>query len=294
MIRVETEEVNLNVRVVGENNRAVKDLNQSQFKVYEDGVLQTITSVSTTEAPMINALLIDNSRSLRAQLKSVIDAGKAIVSTNRAADETAVIRFVSADKIEVARDFTANKNLLSDALDNLFVEGGETAVIDAVYLAAQKIERYQNKDDTLRLRALVLVSDGDDRSSLHTEVELFDLLRRSQVQIYAVGFVGNLSNEPDASSGGAAMSRQEKAKFLLTRLAEETGGRAYFPAATDEMPRVAADISGELHAQYLISYTPTNAARDGGFRRIKVEIEPGASNEKRTAVARAGRTAAHK
>lgn len=292
VIRVATEEVILNVRVVDAGNRAVKNLNQSQFKIYEDGVLQTITSVSTTEAPMINALLIDNSRSLRSQLKSIIEAGKIIVGTNRAADETAVIRFVGSDKIEVVRDFTTSKTALNDGLDNLFVEGGQTAIIDAVYLAAEKIEQRKNsaQKDDIRLRALVLVSDGDDRSSSHDEKQLFDLLRKSQVQIYAVGFVNNLSREPDA--GG--VNRREKAKSLLKNLTEETGGRAYFPDSIDELAQIAADISGELHAQYSITYTPTNESRDGSFRKLKVEIDEGSNKEKRIAVARAGRISANK
>lgn len=292
VIRIESEEVNINVRVVDANNRAVKNLNQSQFKVYEDGVLQTITSVSTTEAPMINALVIDNSRSLRSQLKSIIETGKTIVGTNRAADETAVIRFVGADKIEVVRDFTANKTMLGDALENMFVEGGQTAIVDAVYLAAQKIEQRQNsagKDD-IRLRALILVSDGDDRASTHKEAELFDLLRASQVQIYAVGFVNNL-NDADAAN---AVNRREKAKSFLSRLSEETGGRAFFPNSIDELPQIAADISAELHAQYLISYEPTNNERSGNFRRLKVEIDEGTNKEKRTAITRAGRISAQK
>lgn len=291
VIRVESEEVNLNVRVVDANNRPVKNLDQAQFKIYEDGVLQTITSVSRTEAPMINALVIDNSRSLRTQLKSIIEAGKIIVGTNRAADETAVIRFVGADKIEVVRDFTANKSALADGLDNLFVEGGQTAIVDAVFTAAKKIEERQNsaRRDDIRLRALILVSDGDDRASAHSEAELFDLLRKSQVQIYAVGFVNNLSNQPNAASGA---NRRGKAESFLTRLSEETGGRAFFPDSIEQLPQIAADISGELHAQYLVSYTPTNGAR--GFIKLKVEIEDGANKEKRIAVSRAGRIAAEK
>lgn len=291
VIRVDSEEVNINVRVVDASNRAVKNLDGAQFKVYEDGVLQTITSVSATEAPMINALVIDNSRSLRSQLKSIIEAGKTIIGTNRAADETAVIRFVGADKIEVVRDFTANKTMLGDALDNMFVEGGQTAIIDAVYLSAKKIDERRNsagKDD-IRLRALILVSDGDDRASTHNEAELFDLLRASQVQIYTVGFVNNLN-----ADAATTANRREKAKSFLNRLSEETGGRAFFPNSIDELPQIAADISAELHAQYLISYEPTNNARDGNFRRLKVEIDAGANKEKRFAITRAGRVSAQK
>lgn len=288
VIRVDTEEVSINVRVVDTNNHPVKNLNQSHFKIYEDDVLQPLTSLATTEIPIINALVIDNSRSLRSQLKNIIEAAKTIVVKNSSIDESAVIRFVSADTIEVVQDFTLNKSSLIEGLDGLFVEGGQTAIVDAVYLAAKKIGQHQSaiqKDDAKLLRALILVSDGDDRSSSHNEEQLFELLRNSPVQIYAVGFVNNLSKEPDEAS----INRYEKAKSFLNRLTHETGGKAYFPNSIDELPQIASDISSELHTQYLISYTPTNENRDGTFRKLKVVVDEGANNEKRIAITRKGR-----
>jgi Ca-activated chloride channel family protein len=292
VLEIDTEEVSLNVRVVNANNRPVNGLNQAHFKVYEDDVLQPITSLTTTEVPSINALVIDNSRSLRSQLKRVIEAGKILIGTNRPNDESTVVRFVSSDKIEVVQDFTANKNSLNNALENLFVEGGQTAIIDAVYRTAKKVDQYQNsgKADDVKLRAVILVSDGDDRGSSHTEQQLFKLLRESNVQIYAIGFVNDLSKEPDSDS----VSRQEKAKGFLTRLAQETGGKVYFPNSIDELPQIAKDISGELRTQYFISYAPTNENRDGSFRKIKVEIADGANKEKRFAITRTGRNSSPK
>jgi Ca-activated chloride channel family protein len=292
VVRVDTEEVSLNVRVVDGNNRSVNNLEQSQFRVYEDDVLQPVTALGTAEVPVVNALVIDNSRSLRTQLGKIIDAGKIIVSTNRATDESLVVRFVSKDKIEVVQDFTTNKNSLNNALDNLFVEGGQTAIIDAIYRTAKKVDEYQKsqKKEDVKLRSLILVSDGEDRSSSYKEQQLFELLRQSQVQIYAVGFINDLSKEVDASG----VSRREKAKSFLTRLAQETGGKVYFPNSIDELPQIANDISGEMRTQYLISYEPTNGSRDGTFRKIKVEIVDGASKEKRIAITRSGRNAAPK
>lgn len=289
-VKIDTEEVSLNVRVVDGNNRPVSKLNESDFKVYEDGVLQPITSLTTAEVPIINALVIDNSRSLRTQLKKVIEASKIIIGTNRPNDETSVVRFISSNKIEVVQDFTPDKTLLNDALDNLFVDGGQTAIIDAVYRAAKMVGEYQNsgKKEDVKLRTLILVSDGDDRVSTYQEQQLFELLRNSYVQIYAIGFINNLSDISDAETG---ISRREKARSFLTRLAQETGGKVYFPASIDELAKIATEISGELRTQYVISYSPTNDIHDGGFRKIKVEIANGANNEKRTANTRSGRNA---
>lgn len=289
VIRVDTAEVVLSVRVINSDKRLVKNLNQSDFKIYEDGVLQPISSLRIAEAPIINALLIDNSRSLRSQLGKIIEAGKIIVAANKLKDESAVVRFVGSDEIEVVQNFTSKKDALDYALDNLFVEGGQTAIIDALYKTVKDVEQYQNsgeKDDP-KLRAVILVSDGDDRGSVYNEKQLFELLRNSNVQIYAIGFISDLSKEKDSSG----VSRQEKSKAFLTRLARETGGKFYFPDSIDDLPRIASDISGELRTQYLISYTPTNVAADGAFRNIKVEVSDGENKEKRIAVSRTGRNA---
>ena len=289
-IQIDTEEVSLNVRVINANNRPVGNLKDSSFRVYEDGVLQPVTSVSTTEVPIFNALVIDNSRSLRSQLAKVVEAGKILVQANKPQDEATIVRFVSADKIEVVQEFTANKNMIYNALDNLFVEGGQTAIIDAVYKAAQMVQKYQNtqKKEDVKLRTLILVTDGDDRGSLYDERLLFELLRKSFVQIYAIGFTGDLPDTPDPETG---ISRRQRARAFLTRLAQETGGKVYFPDSIDQLGKIALEISGELRTQYVVSYAPTNDKRDGSFRKIKVEVVDPATNEKRTAITRTGRNA---
>ena len=289
VIRIETEEVTLNVRVVDRNNRPVGSLAQSAFKVYEDNVLQTLTSFSKGEVPTNYSLVIDNSGSLRPQLDKVIEAGKILINSNRPADETSVIRFVNSDKIEIVQDFTASKVDLNDALDNLFIEGGQTAIIDAVYLAADRVNQYENSRDPndKKRRALILVSDGEDRDSFYKEQQLFQLLRETDVQIYTIGFIGDL----DKSGGFISKSPQAKAKALMERLASETGGKSYFPTSVSELDAIARDISSELRTQYLLSYSPTNERTDGSFRNIKVTVDDGPDKQKRIAITRSGRNA---
>src|SRR4030095_1221155 len=250
--KVETELVNLNVRVVDRNNRPLNNLQQGEFKIFEDNVAQKIEFFSKSEVPTNYSLVIDNSGSLRTQIDEVIEASKIIVGANKPEDETSIIRFVSSDKIEILQDFTSNKTDLNDALDNLYIEGGQTAIIDAVYLAADKVTDYEktmNKVDRKR-RALILVSDGEDVSSYYSQQQLFDLLRETEVQIYVVGFVKDLSTE----KGFITKSKQGKAKAFLERLASETGGKAYFPASVTELNTIARDIASELRTQYSIGY----------------------------------------
>ena len=289
VIKVDTELVNLNVRVVDRNNRSIGTLRQEDFKIYEDNVVQPIEFFTKSEVPTNYSLVIDNSGSLRPQLEKVIEAGKIIIATNRPDDETSIIRFVSSENIEILQNFTPDKTLLVEALENLFVEGGQTAIIDAVYLAAESITSYEKKrsPDDRKRRALVLVTDGEDRDSFYKEQQLFNLLRETDVQIYVIGFIGDLDKE----GGFIGKSPQGKAKAFLERLAAETGGKVYFPSDTSELNGIATNIATELRTQYSIGYVPTNEKKDGTFRNIKVVVADGPNKQKRIAVTRTGRSA---
>lgn len=285
-IKIVSELVDLNVRVVDRNNRPISSLKENDFKIYEDGVQQDIEFFSKSEVPTNYSLVIDNSGSLRSQLDKVIEAGKIMVNANRADDETSIIRFVDSQKIEVKQDFTSNKEDIFYALDNLYIEGGQTAIIDAVYLAVQSVDDYKNNDNRKR-RAIVLVSDGEDRNSFYNETQLFQLLREADVQIYTIGFV----NELDKDGSLIRKSPQKKAKNFLERLAQETGGKSYFPNDVGELNGIAQDIAAELRTQYSIGYIPTNDRKDGTYRSIKVMITDGPNGQKRIPITRSGRTA---
>ena len=218
----------------------------------------------------------------------MIDAAKTIINSNKTGDETFLVRFISTDKIETVQDFTSNKDLLMDGLDNLFTEGGQTAVIDAVYLSAERVAEYKkgNADDRRR-RALIIVTDGEDRNSYFKQDQLFSRLREEDVQIYVIGFVGELDKE----GGLIKKSSRERAVALLNRLATDTGGRAFYPQSITELPEIASAIVRDLRTQYVISYTPTNTAHDGTYRAIKVAVADGSGRDKRIALTRAGYTA---
>jgi len=288
-LKIDTELVNLNVRVVDRNNRPVNSLQEGDFKIMEDGVPQKIEFFSRSEIPTNYSLVLDNSGSLRSQLEKVIEAGKIIVDTNRKDDETSIIRFVSRDKITVEQPFTANKQDLDDTLDNLYIEGGQTAIIDAVYLAVQQVTDYEKSVSAAdrKRRAIILVTDGEDRDSYYNEAQLFELLKESDVQIYVVGFTGELSKE----GGFISKSPQSKAKAFLERMATDTGGKAYFPGSVSELPEIAKNIGSEMRTQFSIGYVPTNDKPDGTFRNIKVTVNDGPNKEKRIAITKAGRTA---
>jgi Ca-activated chloride channel family protein len=288
IVRVNTELVTLNVRVIDRNNRPIDNVRQSDFHVFEDGVSQPVETFTREEVPISYGLAVDTSGSLRSQLQAVIDAGKTIINSNRPGDETFLVRFISSDKIETIQDFTAKQDLLNDAIDSLYVEGGQTAIIDAVYLTAEHVAEYKKGDDNdRRRRALIVITDGEDRSSFYSQEKLFARLREEDVQIYVIGFV----NELDKEGGLIRKSPRDKAVNLINKLATETGGRAFMPQSLSELPQIANEIVRDLRTQYVITYNPTNKARDGSFRAIRVAVDEGSSRDKRIALTRNGRLA---
>jgi Ca-activated chloride channel family protein len=287
-LKTNTDLVTLNVRVIDRNNRPINGINKGDFAVYEDGVPQQVFSFTEEQVPVIYGLAVDTSGSLRSQINEVIDAAKTIVNSNKPGDETFLERFIDRDKIENLQDFTANKDLLLDAIDNLYVEGGQTAVVDGVYLGAEHVAEYKKGgDDDRRRRALIVVTDGEDRASFYSQEQLFRQLREQDVQIYVIGFVSEL----EADRGLIRKSPKGKAVDLINRIASETGGRAFFPQSVAELPTVANEIVRDLRTQYVISYDPTNKTHDGTYRTIKVVVNQPPGGEKRIALTRSGRTA---
>jgi Ca-activated chloride channel family protein len=288
IVRVNTDLVQLHVRVIDRNNRPINDVPQNAFHVFEDGVLQPIETFSREEVPISYGLAVDTSGSLRSQLQSVVDAGKTIINSNKPGDETFLVRFISSDKIETVQDFTANKELLMDGLDSFYVEGGQTAIIDAVYLSAEHVSEYRRGDDgDRRRRALIVITDGEDRNSFYRQEQLFARLREEDVQIFVIGFV----NELDKDAGFIRKSPRDKAVALINKLATETGGRAFFPESIAELPQIANEIIRDLRTQYVIAYNPTNKTQDGSYRAIKVAVDQPTSGDKRIALTRTGRVA---
>lgn len=265
----------LNVRVTDSESHAVIDASRDDFSVMEDGTPQKITFFSKEQIPVSYGLVIDTSGSLRSQLGKVVQSGIKIVNSNKPEDEAFLVRFISSDKIETVQELTADKRQLEDGLDSLYVEGGQTAILDAVYLSAQKLAKLNFA--TLRRRALVLVTDGEERNSFYKKEQLFDLLGKADIQIYVIGFTNELKGKT-----------KNRAVELLTRLAVDTGGRAFFPSSPSELAHIADEIINDIRTQYLIGYVPANQNAANAFHKVQVSIANDPNQEKRVAVTRLG------
>lgn len=262
-IIVDTDLVSLDVTVVDNGNQPVYDLAAEDFAVYEDKVKQQIDNVSRAEVPLSFGLVIDTSGSMKSKLQTVIEAGSLLVKQMREQDEAFVASFKAEP--ELIQDFTTDRRELEDALNEMYTSGG-TALLDAIIATAD----YAQEKGKRRRKALVVISDGLEKNSAVKEKEVLEAIKEDEVQLYIVGFVDEEDN--DKSLFGKSASK--RAKDLLLRLAEDSGGRVYFPKEVSEMPQVAAQIAKDLRTQYVVNYYPSNERRDGTFRTVKVQVTP--------------------
>ena len=269
-IRVITGLVHLVVTVTDKHHHLVTDLDRSDFKITENGVPQDIRFFGReTNLPLRIAVLLDTSNSIRPRLD--FEKGAAVNFLNevirRGQDEAFLVTF--DNEPQIIQDYTDQVYLLTDAIQEQRAGGG-TALNDAVYMAAQKLEkaplmRRQNSD--LR-RVIVVISDGDDDLSDHAFSDAVEEAIRSEAVIYTISTNTDwLSiDNPDKPS----KYNMDAGDKILSNLAEQTGGRAFFPYSVDDLAASFTNIGTELRSQYFIAYSPTNPPVAGEYRKIDV------------------------
>jgi Ca-activated chloride channel family protein len=260
--RTGVELVSLNVTVT-EGTRYVGDLDVSDFQVFEDGVHQSITYFTKANLPIALALLIDTSASMESRLPTAQEAAIGFARRLRPQDLAEVVDFDS--RVVVLQPFSNDITALEQAIRKTSA-GGSTSMHNAVYIALKNLRRIvATSTDEIRRQAIVLLSDGEDTSSLLPFEEVLDLARRSETAIYAIG----LRSEDEPTRTGPGFN---EADFVLRQLAQETGGRAYFAASAKDLAGIYGQISDELSSQYTVGYTSRNTRRDGAFRRVVVRV----------------------
>ena len=261
VFNIDTDLVLLDVTVIDQNNTPVMNLKKEDFSVYEDKVKQTVDNVSREEVPVSFGLVIDTSGSMRTKLQTVSDASVSLIKQMRVDDEAFVASFKAEP--ELVQDFTADRRELEDAISELYTSGG-TALLDAIIATAD----YAQEKGKRRRKALVVISDGLEKNSSVKEKEVMEAIKEDEVQVYLVGFIDEEMEEKSLFGKSPA----KKAKELLSRIADDSGGRSYFPKDISEIPAIAAQIAKDLRTQYVVSYYPSNENRDGTFRTVQVAV----------------------
>src|SRR5262245_16118 len=244
--------VELHVAVVDALGRPVGGLVKEHFKVKENNINQPITVFKHEDLPVSLGLVVDNSRSIEPRKARLDAAAISFIEKSNSDDETFIVHFDS--DVHLSREFTHERSTLRQDLADA-TPYGETALYDGVALALDTMNdaRYSKK-------ALLVITDGIDNRSQNTLEQVVGRATQENVMIFTVGLLSR--------SGGL------KAEDSLIRLAEASGGRAYFPQTVEEA-RVMIDlIAKDIREQYTIAYLPTNVLRDGRWRSVRVELQP--------------------
>lgn len=260
----DVEVVNLSVSVADTGRRHVTGLGKGDFRILEDGIPQELSVFDQQEAPLSVSILIDSSLSMQPNMAMVQAAALRLVRALRPVDSAQIVRF--NHRHCVVQDFTSDQALLEAGIRSIRPEGA-TGLYNAVYLTLRELAR-KPSDGDLRRRAVVLLSDGADTTSLLSDDQVIDAARRAEVTVYAVGLgIANGEAPPRAETG--------RARHFLTALTRETGGQPFFPRALAELDGVYDRIARELSTQYSLGYISSNAQRDGKWRRVVVHSASG-------------------
>jgi len=253
VFRKEVDEVTLHATVVNDKNQLVTGLERDDFKVYEDGQPQKITSFRHEDIPVAVGIVIDNSGSMRDKRSSVNAAAINFVKSSNLQDKVFVVNF--NEEYFLDQDYTASIPKLKDALERIEARGG-TALYDAVVASSDHLK----KSGLLEKKVLLVVTDGEDNASRES---LEQAIRRLQEEngptVYTIGLLGD--------------EHSKRARRALREMAEETGGVAFFPQSLSDVDAITQQIAHDIRNQYTIGYKPSKPQSEGGFRQVRVDVE---------------------
>jgi Ca-activated chloride channel family protein len=261
-----TDLVVLSVTVATADQKLVTGLDRGAFQVFEDGVPQEIALFLREPQPIALSILLDSSTSMDTKLAVAHEAASGFVRKLRPDDIAQIIDFDNQPRI--VQPFTSDHALLERAIRSTTPDGS-TALFQSLYIALDELKRVQpsTKDGEVRRQAIVVLSDGEDNTSLIDYEQVLEASRRSNACVYAMGL--RAKDEPPSHEFRAA-------DWVLRTLSQETGGRVFFVNDPAQLPSVYGRITDELTNQYTIGYRSTNRKADGGWRRIAVKVTTGA------------------
>jgi Ca-activated chloride channel homolog len=242
----------LHVSVTDEKDHPLGNLQKENFRVFEDQTEQKLSVFKHEDIPVSLGLVIDNSRSMEPRKQRLDAAALAFVRKSNPEDEAFIVHFDDTARLD--RDFTNSIPLMEETLASV-KPYGQTAIYDALILALDHMKQAKEMK-----KAILLFTDGVDNSSKHSLAQAIDEAKRSQVAVYTVGLL--------SESGG------QKAEDSLVRIAEASGGRAFFPITVDEARADMERVAHDLREQYTLGYVPSSASRAGEWRSVRVEITP--------------------
>jgi Ca-activated chloride channel family protein len=265
VFRGRTDLVVLNVTVSDAAGRLVPGLEQTEFQVFEDGVLQTVTNFTREPQPIALAILLDSSVSMESKLKTAQEAAIGFAKRLTSRDVAEIIDFDTY--AQVLQTFTADADKLEAAIRRTEA-GGSTALYNALYIAFNEFKKERARaPEEVRRHAVVVLSDGEDTSSVVSFDLVLDEAKRSEVMTYGIGI------RPKETGPGPTRAWNQAA-FVLRTISFETGGKSFTVEDSQSLPAIYDQIARELANQYTLGYVSTNQKRDGAWRKITVQMAP--------------------
>lgn len=253
--RTATDVVLLPVTVTGRGNALVRGLAMGDFEVFEDGTPQTVTFFSEgapgAVVPLHLGLLLDTSSSMQKDLASAQSAAIRFVNALEEAVDVTLVEF--STEVRVSRFSAASYEHLFERMRS-HEAGGSTALYDAAAMYLQAAEQQDGQ------KVLLLYTDGEDSTSSTSYGRLIEMLRLSNVMVYAIGYLENLGSQRNA------------AQVRLNDLAHQTGGEAFYPLGREALDGIYKRILDEIGARYTLGYVSTNRTANGKWRKLEVRV----------------------
>jgi Ca-activated chloride channel family protein len=270
-IAVNVDLVVLHTSVLDDRGKFVEGLTADNFRVYEDKIEQKLAIFKREDIPVSMGLVIDNSGSMRDKRPRVNEAALTLVQNSNPQDEAFVVNFNDDFYLDLDKDFTNSVPELKEALERIDARGS-TALYDAIIGSLDHLKK-GNKEK----KVLLIVTDGEDNTSRSTLEKTIREIQKTDTVIYTIGL---LSQESKKSA--------KTAKRALTEIAQASGGVAYFPENVEDVHAICEQVAHDIRHQYTLAYYPSNAARDGSFRSVHVDVIPPRGHGKLVARTRNG------
>jgi VWFA-related protein len=247
----------LHTSVLDDRGKFVEGLTQESFRVYEDKVEQKLSIFKREDIPVSMGLVIDNSGSMREKRPRVNEAALTLVQSSNPQDEAFVVNFNDDFYLDLDKDFSNSIPELKEALERIDARGS-TALYDAVIGSLDHLKK-GNKEK----KVLLIVTDGEDNTSRNSLEKTVREIQKTDTVIYTIGLLGQ-ENKKSAKT----------ARKALMSIAQASGGVAYFPENVEDVHAICEQVAHDIRHQYTLAYYPSNAARDGSFRTVHVDVIP--------------------
>jgi len=265
-IAVEVPVVTMDVVATTSHGDILTGLKKENFRIFEDGVPQTITSFGPTDSPITMVVLMEFSARFYGFFAAYAKYWtEALFPNLNQKDWVALVTFDMRPKLEV--DFTQNKQEVENAIYHLYFPGfSESNVFDATLDTIDRLKDVKGK------KSILLIASGVDTFSKHTLDQTLKQLRQTDTTIFCVGLGKVFTNWLEMQGYRGSELDYLQAENQLRTFSKETGGFAWFPQFDGELPDIFRSVAAFLRNQYTIAYTPTNRARDGKFRKVKIDL----------------------